>query len=553
MSRRPSALGASLTVALAAAMVAAAPVTASAEPKPAPGAVKHSATTASLADARQKNSAPALNEQVLWSENFDGQADATGFTHRAPKGWSITSSGFSTGEARWAGWAFSNIRDWTWAVGTDRRHWFTGAHNTFAVVEGEHQRLAARDRMTTALTTPAVKVKGEGNLALRFHSHYAQGKAPQGAAVYVAFDNGAPKELLRYSADKLSAHEDLAVAVPKGAKTAKFTFSYEKGQNDKWWGIDNVALVRPKGEVKGAPIATFDVISDIHVQGGPTADTKRNDKYVRALNLFAAQPDKAGALALVGDVTELGKAEDYAAAAALLKANPHASGKTLIGAGNHEYLGKETFDDYHKRFLALAGRDVPWGEVDVNGVPALMISTEYYSDVDRAGVEPYVVLSKQQLAWLESRLAHYAKTGTPVLLMNHHPLPQSVSFTHSAWYGNDFADLSALDTVIAKYNNVIYFSGHTHAWLGLNDWWGTYRVNGSGNPGGFPAVNTGAILNAGVPDGDHDETRREGDHATALRVKVYRDRVRVEAWDVLAGTRMKAQEFPVTAKFAKGR
>ena len=543
----PSTLAAALTVAMGASLVA---LPASAAPR---GSEPHSATTASLTDGRQKNKAPALNEQVLWSEDFDGQADATGFTRRAPKGWTISSSGFTTGEVRWAGWAFSNIRDWTWAVGTDRRHWFTGAHNTFAVVESEHQRLAARDRMTTALTTPAIKVTGEANLALRFDSHYAQGKAPQAAAVYASFDGGPRAELLRYTADTLSAHEDLAVPVPRGAKTVQFTFSYEQGQNDKWWGIDNVALVRPQGEAAGAPIATFDVISDIHVQGGPTADTKRNEKYVKALALFAAQPDKAGALALVGDVTELGQAADYEAAAKLLEENPHASGKTLIGAGNHEYLGKEGSDAYHQRFLDLAGREVPWGEVSVNGIPALMISTEYYSDVDRAGVEPYVKLGAQQLGWLESRLAHYAKSGTPVLLMNHHPLPQSVSFTHSAWYGNDFYDLSALNDVIAKYNNVVYFSGHTHAWLGLNDWWGTYRVNGSGNPGGFPAVNTGAILNAGVPDGDHDETRREGDHATALRVKVYRDRVRVEAWDVLAGKQMKYKDFPVTASFANRR
>lgn len=534
-----------------------APLAAQAAPSTtsAPAASAAPSSSATSAPSRKINprTAKPLNDKVLWSENFDGQADATGFTHRTPRGWSMTHTGFSTGEARWAGWAFSNVRDWTWAVGTDRRHWFTGAHNTFAVVESEHQRLADRDRMTTGLTTPAIAVKGEKQLALRFDSHYAQGKAPQGAAVYVSFDGGAKRELLRYSKDRLSAHEDLQVAVPRGAKMARFTFSYEKGRNDKWWGVDNVALVRPKGEVKGAPLATFDVMSDIHVQGGKDADAKRNAKYLKGLQLFAAQKDKAGALALVGDITELGTAADYKAASALLKANPHASGKTLIGAGNHEYLGKDSFEDIHRRFLALTGRDKEWGEVEVNGIPALMFSTEYYSDVDRKGVEPYVQLGQQQLAWLESRLSHYAKTGTPVLLMNHHPLPQSVSFTHSAWYGNDVADLSALNKVIAKYDNVVYFSGHTHAWLGLNDWWGMYRVIGSGNPTGFPAVNTGAILNAGVPDGDNDESRLEGDHATGLRVKVYRDRVRVEAWDILTGKQMKHQDLPVTEAFAKRR
>ena len=550
---RSSRLRRSAPIALAAALAAGVALPAAAQTGT-QNTDRHSGTTASVSDGRaqkvNKRTVAALNETVLWSENFDKQADATGFSKIAPKGWTINSSGFSTGEARWAGWAFTNIRDWTWAVGTDERHWFTGAHNTFAVVESNHQRLAERDRMTTALTTPAIAVKGENTLNFRFDSHYGQGKAPQSAAVYVSFDGGAKQDLLRLDEDRYSAHESLSVKVPAKAKNAQFTFSYEKGRNDKWWGVDNVELVRSASDVEGTPVATFDVLSDLHIQGGEGADAHRSEKYVQALELFAKQKDKAGALLLNGDQVEVGQAADYDAAEKLFAAHPHASGKVLMSSGNHEFLGKEGSDAYQDRFLKLAGRDVPWGEVDVNGIPALVISTEYYSDRDRAGVEPYVKLGDQQLAWLESRLAHYAKAGTPVILMNHHPLPQTVSETHSAWNGNDFYDLSALNTVIAKYNNVVYFSGHTHMWLGLNDWWGTYRVNGSGNPGGFPVFNTGAVLNAYVPEDDHESTQLEGDHATGLRVKVYRDRVRVEAWNVLTGEMMKYQDVPVTTKFA---
>ncbi|WP_409484117.1 metallophosphoesterase family protein [Arsenicicoccus dermatophilus] len=501
---------------------------------------------AAQAGAPHRPARQPMNEQVLWQESFDGQASPTGFTHRAPRGWTIASSGFTTGEQRWAGWAFTNVRDWTWAVGTERRHWFTGAHDTVAVVESKHQRLAPRDHLTTTLTSPPVQVAGQRDLALRFDSHYAQGKAPQSAYVTVSFDGGAPQRLLTLDKDRLSAHEDLTVTVPRGAGTARFSWTYDQGRNDLWWAVDNVALVRAPKPVQGAPVATFDVLSDIHAPRG-------NAKYVKAIRLLTAQPDKAGALLLNGDVVDLGTAEDYASATQMLKATPHPSGTVLMGSGNHELLGKEDFAAYQKRFLALAGRSVPWGEVTVNGIPALSFSTEYYSDVDREGKEPYVTLGRQQLAWLESRLATYARRGTPVVLMNHHPLPQSVSFTHSAWYGNDFADLEVLNAVIAKYPNVIYLSGHTHAWLGLNDWWGRYRVDGSGNPDGFPAVNTGAVLNAGVPDDDHDEATLPGEHTTGLRLKVFRDRVRVEAWDVEAGTVMKHQDFPVTQAFAQGR
>lgn len=52
---------------------------------------------------------------------------------------------------------------------------------------------------------------------------------------------------------------------------------------------------------------------------------------------------------------------------------------------------------------------------------------------------------------------------------------------------------------------------------------------------GFPVVNTGAILNENLPDCDHDEEIVDENAATGLRVKVYDDRIRVEAWDFKDG------------------
>ena len=60
---------------------------------------------------------------------------------------------------------------------------------------------------------------------------------------------------------------------------------------------------------------------------------------------------------------------------------------------------------------------------------------------------------------------------------------------------------------------------------------GTRRYDGTPQGAiGFPVVNTGAILDEYVPDGDHDEEIVDDKAATGLRVKVYDDRIRVEAW-----------------------
>lgn len=48
-------------------------------------------------------------------------------------------------------------------------------------------------------------------------------------------------------------------------------------------------------------------------------------------------------------------------------------------------------------------------------------------------------------------------------------------------------------------------------------------------------MNTGAILNEYMPDGDNDEDIVDKKAATGLRVKLYDDRVRVEAWDFKDG------------------
>lgn len=481
----------------------------------------------------------ALTETVLWSEDFDSVPTPTDFTHTLPKGWSKENSGFTTGEARWAGWAVTNIRDWTWAVGTDKRHYFTRAHDKLAVVESQHQRLNDTDRLNTALKSPAIDVKKHDRIVLGFDSHYRQGAAPQHATVSVSFDGGKPVELRRYDADKLSSHEAIALDVPKGARKAVFTWSYKDGHNDWFWAIDNARVSLPMGEAEGGPAAVIDVISDI--QGGIA-------NYKSAVTQLNAMPDPAGAMFVNGDFVDLGKQELYDEFEAATKDVPHASGRNYYTIGNHEMLGQEGSEAYINRFLDFTGQDKVWREEIVDGIPNITVNTEYYSDVDRKGVEPYVKLSDEQLRWLDSRLAHWAKQGKPVMLYNHQAVPYTVTETHSSWNGNDYFDLEAFTKVVGKYANIIMFTSHTHQSLQAEDWWGRLRTEATGNMRGIPVVNTGAIKNATEPYGDHESRRLQGNHSSGLRVKVFEDRVRVEAWDFVAEKKIKHVDFPVPAK-----
>lgn len=485
------------------------------------------AITAVPANAAQPEAFPESTRPYLYFQSFDGVDNPAHFTHDLPEGWSQNVEGVTSGEARWNGWTISDVRHWTWAAGTDERHFFTQGHDQFAIIDSKQQRLAERDSMDARMTTEPIDIAGQSKVALEFDQHYRQGKDGQVAQVAVGFDGGEPEVVDKLTHDRYSSHEYFELDVPEGAKTMQVTFSYLGGNDDYWWAVDNVAVRAPFTQVAEEPNTVIDVISD------PQDDPEDYKLAIRRLN---AMPEKASALVINGDLVDNGSQEQWDKFLAARKEAPHDSGVELWTIGNHEMYGEETSEVHMQRFLKYSGQERPWNEVVVDGTPLISINTEYYSDVDRGGKEPFQRISAEQLQWLDERLAHWDKQGVTALVFTHPLLPGTVSMSHSAWYQNDFEDEQAISDVLSKYNDVVAFTSHSHSSLKQNNWWGTRRYDGTPQGAiGFPVVNTGAILNEYLPDGDHDEEIVDEDAATGLRVKVYDDRIRVEAWDFKDG------------------
>ena len=485
------------------------------------------ATTAVPASAAQPDAFPESTRPYLYFESFDGVANPAHFTHDLPEGWSQKVSGVTSGEARWNGWTVSDVRHWTWAAGTDERHFFTQGHDQFAIIDSKQQRLAERDSMDARMNTAPIDVAGQDTVALEFDQHYRQGKDGQHAQVAVSFDGGEPEVVDKLTHDRYSSHEYFELDVPEGAKTMQVTFGYLGGNDDYWWAVDNVTVRAPFTKAADKPNTIIDVISD------PQDDP---EDYKLAISRLNAMPEKAGALVINGDLVDNGSQEQWDRFLAARKEVPHDSGVELWTIGNHEMYGKETSEVHMQRFLKYSGQDKPWNEVVVNGTPLISVNTEYYSDIDRGGKEPFQRISAEQLQWLDERLAHWDAQGVTALVFTHPLLPGTVSMSHSAWYQNDFEDEQAISDVLSKYNDVVAFTSHSHSSLKQNNWWGTRRYDGTMQGAiGFPVVNTGAILNEYLPDGDHDEEIVDDKAATGLRVKVYDDRIRVEAWDFKDG------------------
>lgn len=497
--------------------------------------------------ALQPATLPESTRPYLYLETFDGVPNPAHFTHDLPDGWSQDVTGVTSGEARWNGWALSDMRNWTWAAGTDQRHYFTQGHDNMAIIESQHQRLAKRDSMTAAMTTAPIDVAGREKVALEFDHHYRQGKKGQSAEVSVSFDGGAPRQVAAYTADRYAQHEYYDIDVPAGAKEMRVAFTYAGGNNDYWWAVDNVAVREPLTQPAGEPVTIIDVISD--TQADP-------DDYKLAVRALNAMPDKAQALVINGDLVDTGRQDQWDV---FLKARgevTHDSGVEMWTIGNHELYGQdqdfqEKYDRYMRYAGEITGQTKSWQEKVVNGTPLIGISTEYYQDSDRDGNEPFQRISAEQLAWLDERLAYWDAQGVTALVFTHPLLPETVSMSHSTGYQNDFEDEQALSDVLSKYNDLILFTSHSHASLTQPNWWGTRLYDGTPQGAvGFPVFNTGAILNAYMPQGDNGEKIVDKQAASGLRVKIYDDRVRVEAWDFKNGHGLTRLE-PGTPKMLK--
>ncbi|MFI7102432.1 metallophosphoesterase family protein [Streptomyces sp. NPDC050161] len=302
---------------------------------------------------------------------------------------------------------------------------------------------------------------------------------------------------------------------------------------------------------RGRPVARFNVISDIQ---GDLQDLNVALKDTRETN-----PDSAG-LAIAGDITPRGYDAEYAAVRAEFA--KHTLPKTVAWAiGNHEFyvpkwldpqtLAQETWpngtteDSLFRSFYHFAGRNTVYAEHSFGGIPVLSLGTEKYMHYHDPKLWDEVWLSDAQFSWLEDRLRHWARHRKPVMVITHHPLPNTVSGSHNKLYSRDYLQADRLLAILGRYRDVFLFCGHTHWDLGLSDWHVRRVVPGTANIDGFSVINTGAISTGYTDDGKGGEVSVPGAFNQGLQVEVFRDRVLVKARDFAEGAWLKQVTIPL--------
>lgn len=509
--------------------------------------------TASVAIAAPEDSAhkakpvnTTSTDGVLYRQNFNGLAkslqtrssdpdilDGTvGFTHTAPKGWSVETDESLTniGVDEWRGWSFTTREFWVDAE-DQMRNRFARADNIMAVADSDEfaDRNNADHAFSTTLVSNDIKVKGQSAVELSFDSHY-RGWAGQTATVTVEFDgSGNQTEILRYDSSTvtdnydgavLNANETVTIDVPAGAKDATVRWNFEAEANSWYWAIDSVSIreVLPAAQ---EPTSAW-VVSDI--QGHP------GDLGHAFQDLAVARPDAAGLL-MVGDIVSTGTEAQWNDIYAVMNdAEPVLPGTVAAAIGNHESYANESFETLRDRFLAFAERDRVWGEYVLEGnggeVPVLVLGQE-------EARQPEVPMSAEQIEWFKERLAYWTKQDKQILVISHFPLGDTASASWIPWYHEHYEYNDLLTGILGDYPNAVMLNGHTHYPFELGDWAVQRRTDG-GHPDGFWAVNTGAIQVEWDARGENTKGITEAvtrDINRGLTIDVFPDRMVIDARD----------------------
>ncbi|MBD0707016.1 MULTISPECIES: DUF4073 domain-containing protein [unclassified Streptomyces] len=302
----------------------------------------------------------------------------------------------------------------------------------------------------------------------------------------------------------------------------------------------------------GRAVTTFNVISDI--QGD------LRDLGVALDDMRRTNPSSSG-LAIAGDITPRGYDAEYAQVTAEMARHSHP--RTVAWAiGNHEFyvpkwrdpdtLAQSTWpngtteDSLFRSFYRFAGRNTVQAEHSFGGIPVLSIGTEKYMHYHDPKLWDEVWISDAQFAWLEERLAYWARRRKPVMVVTHHPLPNTVSGSHNRLYSNDYLQAERLLGILGRHRDVFLFCGHTHWDLALSDWYVRRVVPGTANPEGFSVINTGAVQTGFTDDGKGGEVTVAGTFNQGLQVEVFHDRVVVKARDFAAGAWLKQITVPLS-------
>ncbi len=203
-------------------------------------------------------------------------------------------------------------------------------------------------------------------------------------------------------------------------------------------------------EAKNAPElkTSFTVLSDIHIEGNNFQTFKEYSEILKEVR----NSKNNDTLVFLGDNTMNGQDIESIFFYTALK-NTKPAENLIIAPGNHDYgNGTGGYDMMAERFLKYA--NFAGCNIDTNNYYKIIDGYYFIVLTSESDSVNGIDISESQLQWLENLLKEASKEDKPIFVFSHHPVN----------YIED-GPSDKLSNVIADYENVIFFCGHTHAQL----------------------------------------------------------------------------------------
>ncbi len=209
------------------------------------------------------------------------------------------------------------------------------------------------------------------------------------------------------------------------------------------------------------------MISDVHLE---EKELFRRAFLVTALKNISNAKSTVDSVVIAGDLTNYADEPSLAKYYELFSKHCTVSPNCVISApGNHDigHAGDRGVTDITKEqarqncidyYNAYSGNsfDKIYYSTTVKGYRFIVLGDEG----DRWDA---ITMSPEQLSWLDEQLAEGTKSGLPVFVVSHWPMDH-INGEDMIWDGSSI-ELEKYDvkTILEKYDNVFYISGHMHA------------------------------------------------------------------------------------------
>lgn len=210
-----------------------------------------------------------------------------------------------------------------------------------------------------------------------------------------------------------------------------------------------------------------EMISDTHLEAKEFFRQSFLKTGLRNLSRAKTKPD---AVVIAGDLTNYADEPSLAKYYDILKTCSPA--KVLSAAGNHDigHAGdrnvtdisreeaKANFIRYNNEYLGIDAQDTYYS-YEVNGFKFIVLGDICYD----GGHWDAMDIGPEQMAFLDSELAEGTADGKPVFVVCHWPV-DDINGEATIWPDSGIdLEVNDVKSVMEKYDNVFYISGHMHA------------------------------------------------------------------------------------------